>query len=362
MSVHSTQKKRRRGDSSRMRFNMLSNHDQFVGRIVKTLHYGEKMPSLERLSLPVTELAVELYSEAATRKTLERLRLDEASEINRNACMSPCSFVLALIYLERLKSLNPAYVEKVSPSELFLISMMIATKFLNDSGEEDDVLNSEWANSSGLTLKDVNNLEKEFLNAIDWNVYIDSSNFWTKFGQLERTVAYREGKKNGWFSYTDLEVLLDNEYVNCLMVAQSLVTVSAVCLASYMAGMLAVIGSTMVATQVATACTNLLKHPLSSSAILNVNTTPAGCIDPLATNGTLDCCNLDEIIEVDSNTFDIDVITELQENSSNTNYYLNDFILAKCAIGSTCSSYEYARWPLIRQFNVFSLSAMVPNR
>lgn len=43
---------------------MLSNHDQFVGRIVKTLHYGEKMPSLERLSLPVTGRCIILSTES----------------------------------------------------------------------------------------------------------------------------------------------------------------------------------------------------------------------------------------------------------------------------------------------------------
>lgn len=43
---------------------------------------------------------------------------------------------------------------------------MIATKFLNDSGEEDDILNSEWASSVGLSLPEVNRLEREFLAAI----------------------------------------------------------------------------------------------------------------------------------------------------------------------------------------------------
>lgn len=43
---------------------------------------------------------------------------------------------------------------------------MVASKFLNDSGEDDDVLNSEWAVSAGLTLADLNKLEMEFLQAI----------------------------------------------------------------------------------------------------------------------------------------------------------------------------------------------------
>lgn len=43
---------------------------------------------------------------------------------------------------------------------------MVATKFLNDDGEEDQVFNTEWALSSNLTILQINQLEKEFLNAI----------------------------------------------------------------------------------------------------------------------------------------------------------------------------------------------------
>ena len=43
---------------------------------------------------------------------------------------------------------------------------MVASKFLNDNGEEDDVLNSEWAASANLTVPELNQLEKEFLYAI----------------------------------------------------------------------------------------------------------------------------------------------------------------------------------------------------
>lgn len=76
-----------------------------------------------------TELAAELYSEVKNGRSLERLRVDEAAEISRHACVSPCSLVLALLYLERLKSCNTEYVEKVAPSELFLVSMVIINNY-----------------------------------------------------------------------------------------------------------------------------------------------------------------------------------------------------------------------------------------
>jgi hypothetical protein len=43
---------------------------------------------------------------------------------------------------------------------------MVASKFLNDDGESDEVFNDEWAASAGLTLKDINQLERDFLQAI----------------------------------------------------------------------------------------------------------------------------------------------------------------------------------------------------
>lgn len=43
---------------------------------------------------------------------------------------------------------------------------MVASKFLNDDGEEDEVFNSEWAKSGDLSTAQMNRLEKDFLKAI----------------------------------------------------------------------------------------------------------------------------------------------------------------------------------------------------
>lgn len=72
----------------------------------------------------VAELAVELFSEIKSGYSLERLDLEEAAAMSRNACVSPCSLVLALLYLERLKTCNPDYLQRVAPSELFFVSMV----------------------------------------------------------------------------------------------------------------------------------------------------------------------------------------------------------------------------------------------
>lgn len=43
---------------------------------------------------------------------------------------------------------------------------MVASKFLNDEGEEDEVFNTDWANSAKMDIKELNKLEREFLSAI----------------------------------------------------------------------------------------------------------------------------------------------------------------------------------------------------
>lgn len=288
MSVHSHQKKKRR-DNQHMRFRSMGDHDEFLQRITKTLYYS-KLPVTERFSLPLSELAVELYSEVKVGRSLERLRIEDASDITRNACISPCSLVLAVIYLEQLKATNPVYVDKVGSSELFLISLMVASKFLNDNGEDDDVLNSEWASSANLSLSDLNRLEKEFLNAIEWKVFVKVDDFWKKLHMLETKVALSEGKKRGWFSYTELEKLLDQ--LNAFLLAQAVLTISAVCLASYTAGMLTVIGSTMVVTQLVYAPTLLLSSPTLDTAVWQSGSLPPISVPepPSIENGTYERC------------------------------------------------------------------------
>lgn len=43
---------------------------------------------------------------------------------------------------------------------------MVASKYLYDEGEEEEVFNDEWGAAGKLDVKTVNNLETNFLNAI----------------------------------------------------------------------------------------------------------------------------------------------------------------------------------------------------
>ncbi|TGZ46040.1 protein CNPPD1 [Temnothorax curvispinosus] len=226
-------------------------HNEFMKRIRKSLYYS-KLPVINCLSLPVTELAAELFTEVKSGHTLEKLDVEEASRISRNACVSPCSLVLALLYIERLKNCNPEYLHQVAPSELFLVSLMVASKFLHDDGEEDEVFNKEWANSGQVTISRMNKLEKDFLAAIDWTVLVQHQDFWERLQQLEKNVAYREVHKRRWCTYTELSCLMNS--VQLIRIAQTLISVSSICLATYAAGLATLLGSTLVANFIVQSC------------------------------------------------------------------------------------------------------------
>jgi hypothetical protein len=60
--------------------------------------------------------------------------------------------------LPRLKKTNGEYLSSVSSADLFLVSMMVASKYLHDDGEEDEVFNDEWAASGDIDIKVITHL------------------------------------------------------------------------------------------------------------------------------------------------------------------------------------------------------------
>ncbi|KRT78859.1 hypothetical protein AMK59_7042 [Oryctes borbonicus] len=226
-------------------------HHNFLSRITKTLYYG-KLPKSDRLSLPVTELATELFSEAKIGSSLERLHCNDAASISRNACISPCSFILAMLYLERLKTCNSDYLQRVNPSELFLVSLMVSSKFLYDDGEEDEVFMKEWAKSGGMTVKNLVQLEKDFLNAINWEIFVSEANFWKKLCDLEHQLAKKQGMNRGWFTYTELNSIL--AVVDAYHFYHYIVYLITILLATYTAGVVTIISSMFIVSQVPGNC------------------------------------------------------------------------------------------------------------
>ncbi|XP_069022561.1 protein CNPPD1 [Embiotoca jacksoni] len=190
-------------------FTFIPGHQKLTERVRKRLYYGlDRDVSLDALSCPVTDIAVEILQKSAP-SPIRKLQKKYASHVAREACISPCAMMLALVYIERLRHRNPEYLQKISSSDLFLISMMVASKYLYDEGEEEEVFNDEWGAAGKLDVQTVNNLEMNFLNAIEWSLFTEPNDFFDILSHLEASIAERQGMKRGWFTYTDLCVLLE---------------------------------------------------------------------------------------------------------------------------------------------------------
>jgi hypothetical protein len=223
-------------------------HTAAETRYTRSLYYGA-LPATDRPSLPLTRLAVDQFTSSgldALGQKLGRLDMARAADISRQACAGPNSLVLALLYLERLRRRNPDYLTTVSSADLFLVSLMVASKFLHDDGEEDEVFNDEWASSGGIDTKELNRLEVKFLAAMDWRIFVDDAEFQTTLCRLEADIAIREvTDRDGDATYSDLTVLGSGEQAAHMLslLAQAAIKVTAVCLTTYAAGILTLLGT-----------------------------------------------------------------------------------------------------------------------
>uniref|UniRef100_H2YAM4 Protein CNPPD1 n=1 Tax=Ciona savignyi TaxID=51511 RepID=H2YAM4_CIOSA len=182
-------------------------------RLRKTFYYSpQKNPAKDTLSFSITKETVESFRKAAP-TSFGKLGHRYAARVARDACVSPCSMLLAMIYIERLAHRDPEYLQNISSSDLFLVSMMVASKYMYDEGIEDEVFNDEWA-ASGLADTDhVNELEVDFLRAIDWRVMVRKPEFQATVKMIEARVALEHGLGRGWFSYTDSTCLLKSKKI-----------------------------------------------------------------------------------------------------------------------------------------------------
>ncbi|KAH3770847.1 protein CNPPD1-like [Dreissena polymorpha] len=231
-------------------------YEDLSERLRKTLYYG-KLPGTDRPSHPLTDLGVEFYRSAAPRE-LGKLDTFLAAATTRSACVSPTSMMVGMMYVRRLQKRKPEYLAQISSSELFLISMMMASKFLYDEGIDDEVYNDEWAVSGDLETEDVNKLEMEFLNAMDWELFVRPEEFADMLHSVEKRIALQEGLKRGWFSYTDMMILShDLKLTSFTDLSAELSKVFSAASLAYLAGVLTMIGSTLAATATSTALTQL---------------------------------------------------------------------------------------------------------
>lgn len=90
-------------------------HDAFIKRMQKSLYYGT-----QQMSIPLSDYMSDRFSDTHKGYSLNRLHYSTVGQLKT----TPYSLILALIYLERLKETDPAYTKHITPTELFIVSMV----------------------------------------------------------------------------------------------------------------------------------------------------------------------------------------------------------------------------------------------
>lgn len=120
---------------------------------------------------------------------------------------------------------------------------MVSTKFY--SGYDEEVYISEWAEYGNMAVDRLKALEIEFLDAMNWKLYVSNETFFKKLKDIERVLAERETKTRGWLTYTELCSLMPS-----IDVIRKAISYSALLAVSYTAGVIALAGAFFVASQV----------------------------------------------------------------------------------------------------------------
>ncbi|XP_067621443.1 protein CNPPD1 [Eurosta solidaginis] len=215
-------------------------HGDFMDRIRKSLYFGsDALVEEMEVSLPLAEYASELFSAPHKGHSLNRLNTVAAGGVHA----SPCSLIMALIYLDRLNMSDPNYVRRITPQELFIVSMMVSTKFY--AGYDEEIYLSDWAEDGHMSEKRLKKLELEFLCAIEWNIYISNVNFFEKLSSIEKQLARREGLRRGWLTYTELMQMLPS-----FTLAKFILNNIAVMAVSYAASVITIAGAFFLASQI----------------------------------------------------------------------------------------------------------------
>lgn len=208
--------------------------DEYESDYEEKIEKKSQYYKLNDFSMPLTETIADFVEELSEEKFI----LNDLSflfEISRKRAISPYVMIVALIYLNRLKT-KTVYAQKVeawssysssclissyfnrnsskssnslSNTELCLVSILLASKYLVDEGEIDEFNNSEWATAAELSVKKINSLEKDFLQKMEWNLFVSSNDFWDFTNDLTEKITRKKVKVNGQCTYSDLDCLFE---------------------------------------------------------------------------------------------------------------------------------------------------------
>lgn len=182
-------------------------HAQFKRRIRKTLYQS---PKNNKPPLSLTELTVDYMKMTAPRQ-LGKTDMYTASSLLKDTFVPPCTLILAMMYAQRLRN-DPSqqaldYLEDISSSDLLLVSMLVASKWLVDDGEDESTSHEEWTTATNLDSCELGLLEKNFLSIINWNLGVEKEDYLTFLLNIEQKIAWKQWGLRDYSTYSDLHVL-----------------------------------------------------------------------------------------------------------------------------------------------------------
>lgn len=124
---------------------------------------------------------------------------------------------------------------------------MVSTKFYSDY-DELEVFTSVWATEGGVDVERLKQLEISFLNAIQWNLIVSKNEFYEKLKTVERLLAMKEGLSRGWFTYTELEMLMPS-----LEIAKRILNYTTILMFSYACSIATIALSSIILASIPTA-------------------------------------------------------------------------------------------------------------
>lgn len=186
---------------------------QLQQRMRRTLNYGTRRMS--SLSLPLSELVVNYFDKHAP---FDYMKMDFATSLARESCVDACTFLVAMVYVDRVRNTDKIHFEASDPNEVYLSALVVASKYLYDGGLTEFVYNDEWAASASTSVKRVNFLELSLLDALSWNINVDEEEFARVLKSAEEWVAKDFIDKRGFITYNEASILSDriNFYENFL--------------------------------------------------------------------------------------------------------------------------------------------------
>ncbi|KAG4066474.1 hypothetical protein HA402_007110 [Bradysia odoriphaga] len=292
-------------------------HDEFLKRIQKTL-YSSSMSKCQ-ISRPLSVYASDVFNNEHRGYSLNRLNYTTVGNLQY---ATPCSLLLSMIYLDRLRDSDPMYSKRITPTELFLVSMMVSTKFY--CGYDEEVYLSDWAEQGEISQDHLKQLEIQFLCAINWNLFVSNKEFFEKLKFVEIEIAKRQGLERGWLTYTELSNLMPS-----LAIAKAFLQHATIFAVSYAASVVTIAGAFFLASKVpGTALYSLSKSDVAVNdrVIINETTHRTHLLNDNDIDG--DCCEMDDALfeRLNDNLMENATVSEQQSAENKTTFVVPDVV------------------------------------